>query len=136
MKLVSINELTHLLGMQRETIRKRLAGLTPVDGPQQAKLYDSKQAIHAILGLTKDGDTAIDYNEAQKQLAVARKQQIDLEMEVTRKERPRREEVLNAFAQLCGKMAEIVRSAPGIADDARADLLTSLREFLDRLEGM
>jgi hypothetical protein len=87
MKLVSINELTHLLGVQRETVRKRVANLVPVDGPKQAKLYDSEKAIRAILGLNENGETVIDYNEAQKRLAIAKTKDCELDMEIKRKER-------------------------------------------------
>jgi hypothetical protein len=88
MKLISTKETAELLSMTRETVGKKLSGMTPQEGPKNAKLYPSDRAIRLCLGKEEgqDGDH-IDYAEAQRLLTVKRGEQIDLQNEVLRKER-------------------------------------------------
>lgn len=88
MKYVSIRELSELTNSDRETVKKRLVGLDCKDGKNRAKLFRSDVALRKVMGMqgATDGE-AISSVEAQRQLTIARKMQIDLEMEVTRKDR-------------------------------------------------
>ena len=89
MKLIAVQEIAALLSSTRETVVKKLSSLVPTPGKHRAKLYPSDQAIKLVLGLgeAKDGGEFIDYAEAQRLLTVKRGEQIDLEMEVTRRQR-------------------------------------------------
>lgn len=123
---LSILQLSQLTGKTREHVTAKLTSLPSRDGTKGAKLYDSKAALAAIYEKTADSP--------QDALANTRIEEIKLNMEIARKERPRREDVINDFSQICAKMGEIIRTFPGLPDDMRSDLLTQLREFLDRLE--
>ena len=84
----SVKQLSAITGKTRQTVGKKLDGLPFTDGAKGAKLYDTKTALERIYGCsTEDGSEFITAAEAQRQLTIARRQQIDLEMEVTRKER-------------------------------------------------
>lgn len=88
MKLAGINEIAAFLGVSRETVRKKIADMSFVDGPNSAKLYDSSKASRAIFGSGATGNgRSIDYAQAQCELAVARKEEIELNMEVTSRTR-------------------------------------------------
>ncbi len=89
MRLVSQNELSVLTGVDRILCAKRLEGVKFTPGPRKAKMFKSDEALRAILLGTSAGEngTIITPQEAKRQLDIARKQEIDLGMEVTRKER-------------------------------------------------
>jgi hypothetical protein len=126
---LSILQLSQLTGKSREHVTVKVADLPFSDGTKGAKLYESKAALAAIY--CPGGHAS-----PQDALAAKRVEEIELNMEVTRKERPRREDVIRDFGQVCGKMGDMIRSFPGLPDDLRTDLLTALREFLDRLENI
>ncbi len=58
----SISQLAEMLRLDRATVRNRLAGLTPIAGPKNAKLYDIAEVVDALRG----GDPA------EVQLAIER----------------------------------------------------------------
>lgn len=95
--LLSINKLSLLTGKTRESIGKKLAGVpyTLGGGDQRpGKFYDSKVALEVLyLGRRADGGDEeqpgrpVTIQEAARDLSIARKKEIDLKMEVLRKER-------------------------------------------------
>lgn len=122
----SESQLAEITGMDRRTVKKRLDGLSFEDGDKGAKLYDSKEALRKLYT-----QSAASPHDA---LSMKRIEEIDLNMEIARHERPKRTEVIADFGQVCGKMGDMIRSFPNVPADLRKDLLTALREFLDRLE--
>lgn len=89
MKYIGINEASELTGRSTRTINKRVGSLRFRDGERGKKEYESPAMLEAIiLGETDSGDgNFVSATEAQRLLTIARRKQIDLEMEVTRKER-------------------------------------------------
>lgn len=85
---VSINRLSELTGFARKTVVLRIDGL-PNKKKGPALMYDSRRALSVLYhgASEEDGGGKVDAAEASRQLTIARRQQIDLEMEVTRKER-------------------------------------------------
>jgi hypothetical protein len=84
MKRVSQIELAEITQKDRKTIRYLLANLKPDPGPRGAKLYPSNLALETIY-LGSEG--AITNAEAVRQLNIAKKEEIDLQMSITRGER-------------------------------------------------
>lgn len=122
---LSILQLSQLTGKTREHVTAKVAALTATDGTKGAKLYDSKEALAAIYERKETPQDA---------LAIKRAAQIDLEMEITRKERPKREDIARYFIEVCANIGGIIRAAPGLSDDSRSDILAQLRDFIDGLD--
>ena len=78
---INTSEISRLTGATRETVLKKVAGLSWTQGEYGARLYDSKAALRCIfLG---DGQSV----SAQDRLADTRTEQIQLQMESERKKR-------------------------------------------------
>lgn len=130
MKLVSVKLLSELLSMQRETVAKKLSSLVPTAGPKQAKLYPSDRAINMCLGRGEESDTGyVDQAEANRQLAIKRGAQIDLEMEVTRKERIPLDVLEDVNDRAFSNVAGMLKAHEGKTLTAAAigDMLSELR---------
>lgn len=89
---MSINELHKLTGVMRDTITRRLGDLefvTKGTGKTAAKKYDPKKALPLIYGATAGGESggALNTQQAAAALSVAKKHQIDIDIECKRKER-------------------------------------------------
>jgi hypothetical protein len=135
MKEVSVNELSVLTGCTRETVGKKLEGVTFKEGPKGAKLYDSEKALRLVLGVAEINEKGevMSQAEANRQLTIARKEQIGLEMEVLRKERPRIEEVLEVFDDIFDDVAGIVKSSD-LSDDQKIDIMSRIKEGRETIE--
>src|SRR5262249_5094554 len=77
---ITISEASRLSGKTRETVAKAARELAVREGPGNAKLYKGQDLLNSIY----DSGS---YLETARQLNIARKQQIDLDMQITRKER-------------------------------------------------
>ena len=77
---ISISEASRLSGKTRETCAKAARELPVREGPGNAKLYRGQDLLN---NLYDSGS----YSETARQLNIARKQQIDLDMELMRKKR-------------------------------------------------
>lgn len=132
MKLASIKELSELLSMTRETVGKKLANMLPTDGPKGAKLYPSDKAIRTCLGMNDApaGDF-IDYAEAQRLLTVRRADQVQLEMECTRKERIPLEVTNEVNERAYSNVAGLLKAHEGKHLDQAliGDILSELRQI-------
>lgn len=132
MKLAGINEIAAFLGVTRDTARKKLAALQWEDGPRNAKLYDSAKAARLIFGAGSTGEgQTIDYAEAQRLLTVKRGEQIDLEMEVTRKDRIPLDVVESINEEAFSNFAGMLKANEGKTLTALhiKDMLTELRRI-------
>src|SRR5688572_16686080 len=124
MKKVSVNELSVPTGCTRETVSKKLEGIPFEEGAHKAKLYDSEKALRLVLGVAEINEQGevMTQAEANRQLTIARKQQIDLEMEVLKKERPRIEEVLEVIGGICDDIAGIIKGSE-LSEDRKSDIM-------------
>ena len=130
MPLLSINELHGLTGKTRATVTKSLDGVAFKDGPKKAKLYDSRVALPKIYQASEaDGGEYVTAQEAQRLLTIARRQQIDLEMEVTRKERIPLDVIEEVNDRAFSNVAGMLKAHEGKTLTAAAigDMLTELR---------
>ncbi len=89
MPLLSINQLAIFTGKTRATVTKAVDGIPAIHGPKKAKLYDSKVAFEAIYCRRGDepGSDFVSEAESRRLLNIRRREQIDLEMSIKRKER-------------------------------------------------
>ena len=136
MPLLSINELHKLTGKTRATVTKSMDGLTFQPGPKSGKLYDSKLALAKLYGVAgEDGTGSVTAQEASRLLTIARRQQIDLEMEVLRGERWPSEDVENIHETSLSNVAGLLKAHEGKppTPELIRDIFTELREVPAKL---
>jgi len=136
MPLLSINELHKLTGKTRATVTKSMDGLTFQPGPKSGKLYDSKLALAKLYGVAgEDGTGSVTAQEASRLLTIARRQQIDLEMEVTRGDRWPKEDVENIHETSLSNVAGLLKAHEGkaLTPELIRDIFTELREVPAKL---
>jgi hypothetical protein len=134
--LLSINELHKLTGKTRATVTKSMDGLTFQPGPKSGKLYDSKLALAKLYGVAgEDGTGSVTAQEASRLLTIARRQQIDLEMEVLRGERWPSEDVENIHETSLSNVAGLLKAHEGktLTPELIRDIFTELREVPAKL---
>lgn len=127
---VSINELSHWTGKNRATIAKALDGIEYFPGPTGGKLYPSRTALEKLYhASTANGGTFINKGEADRQLVMARKEQIHLEMEVTRGQRWPKPDVEEIHEKALFNVAGLIKAHEGkVLNNALIqDLFTELR---------
>jgi hypothetical protein len=79
-----------MTGKDRTTVDKALEGMPFNPGPRRAKLYDTRTALPRIYygASSEEGDkNLISEGESRRRLNIKRGDQIDLDMQVTRRER-------------------------------------------------
>ncbi len=105
--MVTIHWLSEATGMHGATIRKRLSELTP----DKAK-YNSAKALEAIyLGQVISVDGAfIPRPEAERLLTIAKRQQIDLDMEIKNRTRIPLETVEAVNQEVCDAAFALIKS--------------------------
>jgi hypothetical protein len=136
MPLLSINELHKLTGKTRATVTKSMDGLTFQPGPKAGKLYDSKLALAKLYGVAgEDGTGSVTAQEASRLLTIARRQQIDLEMEVLRGERWPSEDVEAIHETSLSNVAGLLKAHEGktLTPELIRDIFTELREVPAKL---
>jgi hypothetical protein len=137
MPFLSINELHQLTGKTRATVTKHLDGVSFKDGPKKAMLYDSQVALERLYRGESSGDDGepISKLEAERQLTIARKQQIDLEMEVTRGDRWPKDDVESIHEASLSNIAGLLKSHEGkpLSAELIRDIFTELREVPAKL---
>jgi len=133
MKGVSILELSELTGISRETVRKRLGAMSFQEGPQNSKLYNSAEALAKIFGKDSNGVTP---QQAQTDLAVARKLQIELDMEVTRKDRIPLDDVTAINDEIFSNMAATFKAHEGktLTPELIREIFSQTREIGNKLK--
>lgn len=121
---VAINWLAEVTGKHPATIKKRTASL---DSNKDGK-FDSKLALQAIY--VGGGGTS---EEIIKQLNIARKNEIDLDMEIKRKERIPLEVVQSVNDSVDQEVAAIIKSS-GLPPDSCNRIFDQLRDVPNRLK--
>ncbi len=132
MRELSEIQLSELTGKTRATIRKKLSNVTHKPGPHRARLYDSTVALGAIYGQTEeDGAAFVSSPEAQRQLTIARKEQIDLQNEVLRQERVPIEDLNEINEEALGNVAALLKASTGkvLDEEMVNDLFTHMRDI-------
>jgi hypothetical protein len=128
---VSQNQLSELTGKDRKTIRKLLADMPHTPGPHSAMLYDSKRALEKIY--IGDGDAAfVTTAEAFRQLTIAKKDQIDLDMQIKRGERIPLEDAEAVFNEAVMAIAGIIKASK-LPVSAVNEIFGQLREAGTRM---
>jgi hypothetical protein len=137
MPFLSINELHQLTGKTRATVTKHLDGVSFKDGPKKAMLYESQVALERLYRGESSGDDGepISKLEAERQLTIARKNQIDLEMEVTRGDRWPKDDVESIHEASLSNIAGLLKSHEGkpLSAELIRDIFTELREVPAKL---
>jgi hypothetical protein len=129
MKRVSQIELAELTQKDRKTIRYLLANLKPEPGPRGAKLYPSNLALETIY-LGSEG--AITNAEAVRQLNIAKKAEIDLQMSITRGERIPIDDVNEAVGQVFAAIRGIVKASLPV--DRANEVFDEMRRVCDWIQ--
>lgn len=133
MKLVGIGELAALCDCDDRTVKKRLGAMPFEDGPRDAKLYQSKPAILKIMQVSEDqdGGRIPTVQEASRDLNIAKRDQIELQMEVLRKERIPLEDLDAINNEVFSNAAAVLKAHEGKTLDADLvnDLLGQFREI-------
>jgi len=132
MQELSEIQLSLLTGKTRNTIRKKLGEMKSKPGPHRARLYPSGPALELIYcGTAGTGDKTgfVPAAEAARLLTVARKDQIELEMEVTRKERILLDDLEETNDRVFSNLAGMLKANRGkeLTDDLVKDMLQEAR---------
>jgi len=136
MPFLSINELHQITGKTRATVTKMLDGVPFKEGPKKAMLYDTKIALAKIYqAADADGEAFVNAPEAQRLLTIARRQQIDLEMEVTRGDRWPKDDVEAIHEASLSNVAGLLKAHEGkpLSAELIRDIFTELREVPAKL---
>jgi hypothetical protein len=128
---VSINQLVLWSKAKRETVLRKLESLKHEDGPRGAKLYHVWDAARAILGGMDETDGAMSAAEAARRLTIKRAEEIELNMEVTRKTRIPVETIEGIVRESVGQASGILKSSIGkvLTQEAVSDILAHLRDI-------
>lgn len=116
--------------MTRETIVKRTAGLkSRMEGTN--RLFNAKEALHRLF-VGKDGGMT-----PQDRLAEKKTEQIDLEMEVKRRERVPVEDVEEHQDEVFQNMAGVIKAHEGklLSPDLVQELFSEMRRLGEVLSG-
>lgn len=112
--LASESQLALWTKRDRKTVRAKLINLPHTIGDKSAKLYESDIALGILYGLDKNAAKgAISPQEAAKRLTVKRTEEIDLNMEVTRRERIPLEDVEEHNDAVLQNVAGIFKASEG-----------------------
>jgi len=134
MKISEVH-LAELSGRTRATIRKRLADTPHEKGPHKARLYESKVALEILYrGNAESGETT-SLPWEQRLLTKARREEIELNMAVIRKERIPLEDIAEINERAFSNIAGILKSRLGklFDDETLQDCFAELRGIGERI---
>lgn len=116
---ISELRLAELTGRTRATIRKRLADTPHEKGPHKARLYESSVALEILFRGNAEGGETLSLHEEQRLLTRARREEIELNMQVLRKERIPLDDIAEINDRAFSNIAGILKSRLGkFFDDA------------------
>ena len=126
---VTLNWLASCSGMHHNTVRKRLTGL---DSDQNGK-YDRVTALNRLY-VGEDGE--LTYSEVQKRLAMEKTKQVQLQNEVTRKERIPIGIVTDMLDEIFQGMRATLQASVGkvMTVESVNEIFTGFREIPSRLK--
>ena len=136
MKKVSVSEISALTNKTRETVGKALRNLKSEPGPNNAKLYDSAVALERVYGVFEKGD-AVSLQDAQRHLAVARRQEIDVNIEIARKQRIPLDDVVEINNEVFANVAATLKAHEGkvLTMETINDLYDQFRAIGEQIKG-
>lgn len=139
MEYLGVNQASRLTGKSPTTVTRRAANLPFLGGENgTAKKYEAPALLEALYcGGTGSGDSsAVTTEQAQKELAIARKQQIDLQNEVLRKERIPLEVVEQINQEAFANMAAMLKAHTGktLTEELINDIYTQHRDIADKVK--
>lgn len=135
----SISQYAEMCGRDRTTISIKLRDMTFEPGPRRSRLYESVHALELIFGFTIGGDVpTITQAEATRLLTVARGQQVELEMEVTRKERVPIEDITEINEEALSNAAGLLKANTGkqLTEEIVNDVFSCFRGIAAKLKGL
>jgi hypothetical protein len=131
----SIHTLHDVTGFARDTIAKRLEGMPcERDGEHAnaAKLYESRAALQRIYyGDSEDKGRVLTAQEAARDLAIKRTEEIDLKLEILRGERPKLSDVTEALEDIAAEITGIVKGSE-LEDERKADIVQAVKDAVRR----
>jgi len=130
----SVYWLNQATGKHPDTIRKRIANLSP----DSRGKYDSTVALELIYcGSTQKNGEFISTPEAVRQLNVARKQEIDLDMEIKRGDRIPIEDCLSVDNEIFQAIAGTIKANRDkhLSEEITNEMFQNLRDWVGRLNG-
>lgn len=130
--LLSESQLAELTQRDRKTVRAKLMEVPYEDGPRNAKLYESHIALGVLYGVGADYKKGVvTPQEAARRLTLKRTEEIDLNMEVTRRERIPLEDVEEHNEQVLGNIAGIFKANEGkqLSPELIQELFAELRRM-------
>ena len=131
---VSVYWLAKATGKHPATIQKRITNLHPDRGK-----YDSADALEAIYcgGFTTEEGKFISTPEAVRQLTIAKKAEIDLEMEIKRGDRIPIEDCLAVDNQVFQAIAGTIKANRGkrLDEEITNEIFEGIRDWSTRLNG-
>ncbi len=131
---VSIYWLGQATGKHPATIKKRISNLNP----DPKGKYDSVVALEAIYcGLQEANGEFISTPEAVRQLTIAKKDEIDLDMEVKRGERIPVADCLAIDNEVFQSIAGTLKANAGkhLTEDVTNEIFDGLKQWAGRLNG-
>ena len=123
--------MSRLTGSTRETITKKLAGLPFTHREDMAKVYDAKDALRTFF-LGEGRATT-----PREALDEKRVEQIDLEMEIKRKERVPTEDVIEHYDKIFHNIAGILKATLNkvMTQERLEDIFAELRRLAESTKG-
>jgi len=131
---VSIYWLNQATGKHPGTIKKRIANLTP----DSRGKYDSSVALEAIyVGLSETNGKFVSTPEAVRQLTIAKKEEIDLEMEIKRGDRIPIADCLAVDNEIFQAIAGTIKANRNkqLSEEVTNEIFDNLRDWAGRLNG-
>ena len=131
---VSIYWLNQATGKHPGTIRKRIANITP----DPRGKYDSAVALEAIyVGLAETNGEFVSTPEAVRQLTIAKKEEIDLEMEIKRGDRIPISDCLAVDNEVFQAIAGTIKANRNkqLSEEVTNEIFDNLRDWVGRLNG-
>lgn len=129
--LISQNKLAELTQKDRKTIRRLLDRMPSQPGPHRAQLYDSARALEQIYLGAGDG-AFITTAEAFRQLTIARKRQIEIDVDIKRRTRIPIEDCERVFDEILAVMRAIIKASLSV--EAANEVFDSMRKAADFLQ--
>src|SRR4051812_30218003 len=126
---ISASQAARETGIDVRTIKKAAGGLKSTPGPKASTLYDAHELFPAIY-LGKDGRGTA--SEALRKLSIARTAQIELDMQVKRRERIPLEDVTNLTNETFMAIAGIIK-ASGLPLESVNQIFDQIRTLGGRL---
>lgn len=125
----SINKLSEITGLDRRTVKKRLHGQAPAEITSKGDGLFTVDNVMAPSHQLTQGDSGMSAAEAQRLLLIARKDEIALNMEVLRKERPRLVDITEINEEALGNVAGLLKAHKDkvLSEELINDIFAELR---------